>query len=56
MEAWGRPSSGLSRWLNHLGGIVRVIFGLKTRWTPNVGIIVVEGYSILNTGKNVKVG
>jgi hypothetical protein len=28
----------LSRWLNHLGGIVRIVFGHKTRCVPNVGI------------------
>jgi hypothetical protein len=28
-EAWGKPSSGWSHWLVHLGGIIRVVFGLK---------------------------
>jgi hypothetical protein len=31
------PSSGWRRWLIRLGGIVWVVFGLRTRWTPNVG-------------------
>jgi hypothetical protein len=47
----GKPSSGLNRWLNNLGGIVRVVFRLKTRWVPNVWIVVAEAYSIPNTGK-----
>jgi hypothetical protein len=35
-EAWRKPSSGWSLWLNSHGGIVRVVFGLKTWWVPNV--------------------
>jgi hypothetical protein len=31
-------SSGCKRWLILLGGIVRVVFKLRTWWTPNVGI------------------
>jgi hypothetical protein len=34
---WSRPSFGWRRWLARLGGIARVIFGLKPQWTPNVG-------------------
>jgi hypothetical protein len=30
-------SSRWRRWLNHLGCIVRVVVGLKTRWAPNIG-------------------
>jgi hypothetical protein len=38
LEFWGKPSSGCRRWLTLLGGIIRVVFGLRTRWWPNVGI------------------
>jgi hypothetical protein len=31
------PSSGWRHWLSHLDGIVRVVFGLRTWWAPNVG-------------------
>jgi hypothetical protein len=34
----GGASSECKRWLNLLGGIVRVIFELRTRWAPNVQI------------------
>jgi hypothetical protein len=38
---WLEVSSGASsrwrRWLIRRGGIVRVVFELRTRWTPNVG-------------------
>jgi hypothetical protein len=37
-KAWGKPSFGWRRWLIHLGGIVRDVFGLRPRWTPNVVI------------------
>jgi hypothetical protein len=32
------PSSGCRRWLTLLGGIVRIVFELRTRWVPNVRI------------------
>jgi hypothetical protein len=38
VEVWGRASSGWRCWLIHLGGMVRVIFKLGTRWAPNVEI------------------
>jgi hypothetical protein len=31
-------SSGCKRWLILLGGIVRVVFDLGTRWATNVGV------------------
>jgi hypothetical protein len=34
----GGPSLVYRRWLGLLGGIVRVVFKLRTRWVPNVGI------------------
>jgi hypothetical protein len=37
LEVWGKPSSRWRRWPIHLGGIVRVVFRLRTRWAPNVG-------------------
>jgi hypothetical protein len=37
VEVWGKSSSRCKRCLNHLGGIVEVIFKLKTRWVPDVG-------------------
>jgi hypothetical protein len=37
-KAWGKLSSGWSRWLIHLGDIVRVVFGLKPRWAPILGL------------------
>jgi hypothetical protein len=35
---WGVPSAGCRHWLLLLGGMFRVVFGLGTRWMPNVGI------------------
>jgi hypothetical protein len=37
VEVSGKPSSEWRRWLTHLDGIIRVVFELRTRWTPNVG-------------------
>jgi hypothetical protein len=37
-EAWGKNSSRCRHWLTLLGGIVRVVFGLRTRLVSNVGI------------------
>jgi hypothetical protein len=37
-EVSSKPSSGWRCWLTRLGGIIRVVFELRTRWAPNVGI------------------
>jgi hypothetical protein len=37
VDSYGDPSSGCKRWLILLGGIVRVVFELRTRWVLNVG-------------------
>jgi hypothetical protein len=37
-EVLGKPSSGSRHRMTLLGGIIRVVFGLKIRWAPNVGI------------------
>jgi hypothetical protein len=34
----GGALSECKRWLNLLGGIVRVVFELRTQWMSNVGI------------------
>jgi hypothetical protein len=34
----GGASSKCMRWLNLLGGIIDVVFMLRTRWALNVGI------------------
>jgi hypothetical protein len=34
----GGASSECNLWLNLLGGIVRVVFKLRTRWAQNVGL------------------
>jgi hypothetical protein len=38
MEGWviGGPLPGCRCWLSLLGGIVRVVFELRPRWTSNV--------------------
>jgi hypothetical protein len=36
-DSYGDPSSGCKCWLILLGGIVRVVFELRTRWVLNVG-------------------
>jgi hypothetical protein len=38
LEDWSEPSSRCRRWLTLLGGILRVVFELRTRWAPNIGI------------------
>jgi hypothetical protein len=37
VDSCGGPWSGCIHWLVLLGGIVDVVFGLRTRWTLNVG-------------------
>jgi hypothetical protein len=37
-DVWMQPSFGWRHWLSHLGGIVKVVFGLRPRLAPNVGI------------------
>jgi hypothetical protein len=49
------PSSGWRRWLVCLGGIVRVAFGLEHRGRQMLRSDS-QGYSILNMGKDAKVG
>jgi hypothetical protein len=36
-EVWGRPLSRWRCWLTRLGGIIRVVFELRTWWPLNVG-------------------
>jgi hypothetical protein len=36
--SYGGALSKCKPWLNLLGGIVRVVFELRTQWVPNVGI------------------
>jgi hypothetical protein len=38
VDSYGGPSSGCKRWLILLGGIIRVIFQLRTQWASNVGV------------------
>jgi hypothetical protein len=37
VEVYGRPLSGWRRWLTRLDAIIKVVFELRTQWTPNVG-------------------
>jgi hypothetical protein len=50
-EVWSKPSLGCRCWLTLPGGIVRVVFELRTWWVPNVGIKIAKGCLILNTRK-----
>jgi hypothetical protein len=36
VEVWGKSLSEWRHCLNHLGGIVGVIFELRTRWASNI--------------------
>jgi hypothetical protein len=38
MDSYNGSSYGCKRWLILLSGIVRVVFELRTRWAPNVGV------------------
>jgi hypothetical protein len=42
-------------WIILLGGIVRVVFGIEQRWTPNVGIQVLRLEPPNTRGINAKV-
>jgi hypothetical protein len=38
VDSCGSPSSRSRRWLILLGGIISVVFELRTQWVPNVWI------------------
>jgi hypothetical protein len=55
LEVWLEPLSGWRHWPSRQGGIVGVVFELRTRWASNVGTKIAEGHLVPNTRVRVEV-